>query len=572
MGREQPKCHSPQQWGLFFCDLPEMKKTIAFATLLLSAVVGHAQAPAAQPARAEPTFDVYEYVIEGNTVLPADVVERVVTPYLGPGRTFKDIEGARQALEKAYQDAGFLSVLVSLPNQKIEIGEVRLEVLETPVGRVAVSGAQYHLPSRVREAVPSLAEGVVPHFPQMQKELAGIQSADMQVTPLINASEDGQAIDVDLQVNDKPALTGNIEFNNGQSFNTSRGRVSASALYTNLFQRGHTLGLSWQYAPYRPKDSNILSLIYGLPLGTQDDLLLVATRSNSDTPTGLGGSASPTATVSKGDILGLRWNHRLSPGAVSVRHSLYGGFEYKNNRDANTFVDGLITQRPPLRYTVLTGGYSLTWFGKSGEQTNVNTGLKLSAQPLGGRQVDCNGVRMEQFECKRAGSSADFLSWNIGLRHARDLIGKWRLDASANVQLATGPVPGGEQFSLGGPATVRGYYDFEQTGDAGWASRIELISPSWLNVAGLEFSALGFYDRGMVQLNRPQTGQVARTQLGSVGLGLRVKGEKGLDISMDLSRVLFDTARPVDNGVRRFASGPRADRQYRLDFSLRQAF
>ena len=39
---------------------------------------------------AEPVFDVYEYVIEGNTVLPADVVERVLTPHLGPDRGFRD--------------------------------------------------------------------------------------------------------------------------------------------------------------------------------------------------------------------------------------------------------------------------------------------------------------------------------------------------------------------------------------------------------------------------------------------------------------------------------------------------
>jgi hemolysin activation/secretion protein len=549
-----------------------MKKTIAFALMLLSALSGHAQTAAAQPGRTEPMFDVYEYVIEGNTVLPADVVERVVTPYLGPGRTFKDIEGARRTLEKAYQDAGFLSVLVSLPNQKIEGGEVRLEVNEAPVGRVAVSGAQYRLPSSVRDAVPSLAEGNVPHFPQMQKELAALQSADMQVTPLINASDDGQAIDVDLQVNDKPAVSGSLEFNNGQAFNTSRGRVAATALYTNLFQRGHTAGLSWVYAPYRPSDSNVLSLIYGLPLNRQNDLLFVATRSDSETPTGLGGSAAPTATVSKGDIFGMRWNHRLNPGSWSVRHNLYAGFEYKNNRDANTYVDGLITQRPPLRYTLLTGGYSLAWFGKSGEQTNVNTGLKLSTQSLGGRQVDCNGQRLEQFDCRRAGASADFLTWNIGLRHARNVIDKWRLDLSANVQLATGPLPGGEQYSLGGPATVRGYYDYEQTGDSGWTTRAELISPSWLNVVGLDFSALGFFDRGMVHLYSPQTGQVARTHLGSLGLGLRVKGEKGLEAAVDVSRVLFDSARPVDNGVRLPASGPRADRQYRVDFYVRQAF
>lgn len=555
-----------------------MKNRIALVLTLSSALLGLAPPAVAQVAqgdqaeRAGPRFDVFEYVIEGNTVLPADVVERALMPHLGPDRGFRDIEAARNALEKAYQDAGFLSVLVSLPNQKIDSGEVRIEVTQTPISRVDVSGAQYHLPSKLREKLPSLQAGEVPHFPQVQKELAQVQTADMQVTPLINASPDGNAIEVDLQVNDQAPLTGSIEFNNGQSFNTSRGRLSASLLHTNLFQLGHTLGLSWQYAPYRPADSNILSLIYGLPLGARDDLLLVATRSDSDTPTGLGGSASPTATVSKGEVIGLRWSRRLSAHSEPARHSLYAGLEYKHNRDFNTFVDGLITQRPPLRYTLLTGGYDLSWFGEKGQQTRVGTGLKLSTQSLGGRKVDCNGTRLEQFDCKRAGASADFLAWSLSLGHARDLIGRWRLDASLNLQLATGPLPSGEQYSLGGPGTVRGYYDFEQTGDAGWNTRLELSSPVWLSVAGVEFTGLVFHDRGMVQLDRPQTGQQARTQLGSVGLGLRAKGDAGLELSVDLARVIFDTARPVDNGQIEFASGPKADRRYRIDFSVKQAF
>lgn len=552
-----------------------MKNRFALVLTLSSALFSLTQPAACQSARterSEPSFDVFEYVIEGNTVLPADVVERVVTPHLGPGRGFKDIEAARTALEKAYQDAGFLSVLVSLPNQKIDSGEVRLEVTETPLSRVDVSGSQYHLPSKLREKLPSLKEGEVPHFPQMQRELAQVQSADMQVTPLINASPDGNAIEVDLQVKDEAPLTASFEFNNGQSFNTSRGRIAASLMHTNLFQLGHTLGLSWQYAPYRPADSNILSLIYGLPLSPRDDVLLVATRSDSDTPTGLGGNASPTATVSKGEIFGLRWNRRLDAGSWPARHSLYAGLEYKHNRDFNTFVDGLVTQRPPLRYTIVTGGYDLSWFGSQGAQTRMGTSLKLSTQTLGGRMVDCNGTRLEQFDCKRAGASADFLAWGLNLGHARDLVGKWRLDASLNLQLATGPLPSGEQYSLGGPGSVRGYYDFEQTGDAGWNTRLELITPVWLSFAGVEFTGLAFHDRGMVQLDRPQTGQQARTQLGSVGLGLRAKGDEGLEVSVDVARVLFDTARPVDNGQREYASGAKADRRYRVDFSLKQAF
>jgi len=548
----------------------------AIAPMWLSVVLSAAAPLAlAQPTEvaSEPAFDVFEYVIEGNTVLPADVVERALTPHLGPGRGFRDIEAARNALEKAYQDAGFLSVLVSLPNQQIDAGEVRLEVTETPISRVDVSGSQYHLPSKLRDKLPSLKEGEVPHFPQMQKELAQVQSADMQVTPLINASPDGTAIEVDLQVKDQAPLSGSFEFNNGQSFNTSRGRVAASLLHTNLFQLGHTLGVSWQYAPYRPADSNILSLIYGLPLSPRDDLLLVATRSDSDTPTGQGGSASPTATVSKGEIFGLRWNRRLDAGSWPARHSLYAGLEYKHNRDFNTYVDGLITQRPPLRYTILTGGYDLSWFGTQGEQTRAGTSLKLSTQSLGGRKVDCDGTRLEQFDCKRAGASADFLAWNLSLGHARDVIGRWRLDASVNVQLATGPLPSGEQYSLGGAATVRGYFDYEQSGDQGWSTRAELVTPVWMEVAGIQATALAFSDRGFVHLINPQLTQVSRTHMGSYGLGLRLgSGAGGLQISIDVARVVFDTLRPADDGRPEYASGAKADRRYRVDVGVRQSF
>ena len=104
--------------------------------LTLALTAAHAQTAEAE--RAEPLFDVYEYVIEGNSLLPDAVVERTVAPYMGPGRRFADIEGARAALEKAYQEAGYLSVLVSLPNQRVDAGEVTLSVTEAPVDRLRV--------------------------------------------------------------------------------------------------------------------------------------------------------------------------------------------------------------------------------------------------------------------------------------------------------------------------------------------------------------------------------------------------------------------------------------------------
>ncbi|WP_158622714.1 ShlB/FhaC/HecB family hemolysin secretion/activation protein [Aquabacterium soli] len=562
-----------------------MKKALAIALGLSiaqslpvqaqSAAAAAADAPAPQASAAgqtDPSFDVYEYVIEGNTVLPSSVVERAVTPFMGPGRRFADLEQARAALEKAYQSAGYLSVLVSLPNQRVDGGEVRLEVVEAPVEKLRVTGSQYHLPSRIREAVPSLKAGEVPHFPQVQQELAALQSADLQITPLVNASESGQGIDVDLKVEDRPPVSGSIELNNGQSFNTTRGRVVASISTTNLFQRGHSLGLSWQYAPQRPKDSNSLSLIYGLPLSGRDDLLASLTDSQSDTLTKVSGTG-PSSTLTKGTFMGLRWSRRLDGLNWPINHSFYAAVDYKHNRDFNTFVDGAIVQRPPTRYPLLSAGYSITHNGAGDTLTSFSTSIKGSTHSLAGRKVDCNGQQLEQFDCKRAGSSADFLAWQIGVGHGRPVFGNWRMNFSADLQLASGALPSGEQYSLGGPATVRGYFDYEQSGDQGWSTRAELVTPAWFEFAGIETTALVFADRGFVHLINPQLTQQGRTHLGSQGVGLRLgNGPRGLQVSIDVARVAFDTLRPSDDGTRQYASGAKADRRYRLDISVRQSF
>ena len=76
----------------------------------LTGPAANAQVAAPAPridAAAEPRFDILEYVVVGDTVLGAAAIERAVYAFLGPQRTAADAEGARKALEKAYQDAGF---------------------------------------------------------------------------------------------------------------------------------------------------------------------------------------------------------------------------------------------------------------------------------------------------------------------------------------------------------------------------------------------------------------------------------------------------------------------------------
>lgn len=517
--------------------------------------------------RTTPSFDVMEYLVVGNTVLPPAAVEKSVQPYLGPDKTFKDVEAARAALEKAYQDAGYLSVVVSLPNQQVSQGEVTLEVTEASVDKLKVTGAQYHLPSRLRQALPSLAAGSTPYFPQMQQELSQAQSRDVQLTPLISGAEDPSKIQVEVKVQDTHPLHGSLEINSRQSFNTEKGRLEANVSHNNLFQRGHTLGASWQYAPTRPSDANTLTLIYGLPVTSDDDITFSFSNSESDTPTqtALGGS-----TLTKGRTYSVRWNHILDALAWPVTHSVQVAMDYKDNKDSTADVGGFTTPKPPLRYPLLSVGYDLNWRLSEQESFDVSATLSGTSNGLSGRDVDCDGFVTDQFDCKRTGSSGDFALFKLNLVYERPVFKRWGLRAQLGGQWASGLLPSGEQYSLGGVDSVRGYFDAEQTGDQGWAARVELSSPTWWPTQAIAWRAhaLAFADRGMVMTKQAQSGEKPRAHLGSYGLGLRVKGDAGLQLGVDVAKPVFATTRAASSGGQQLAT----DQKLRWEMNVKQSF
>ncbi len=127
---------------------------------------------ASQAQQAQPRFDIWEFRVSGNTLLKRQAVERTVYPYLGPSKTIKDVEKARKALEKRYHKAGYATVLVNIPQQKVDDGIVRLKVTEGRLGRVLVTGSHYFSLQQIRAEVPALEKGKRP-LPAQGAEAAG---------------------------------------------------------------------------------------------------------------------------------------------------------------------------------------------------------------------------------------------------------------------------------------------------------------------------------------------------------------------------------------------------------------
>jgi hemolysin activation/secretion protein len=533
--------------------------------LLTWAAVGASGAAMAQSSG--PRFDVMEYVVKGNAILTDAEIAAAVYPFMGPGRTVADVEAARAALEKAYQDKGYLSAVVSLPQQKVQGGEVVLDVTEAQVDRIKVTGAQYHLPSRIAQALPSVGKGVVPSFPQMQDELTQIQrEGQVQLTPVISAGKQADLIDVEIKVQDELPLRGQVALNNKQSYNTKAGRLEAGLQYENLFQRGHSIGLNWSVSPMRPSDVNNLVVNYGLAVRPGSRVLLSWGHSNSNTPTEVGG-----ATVVKGDTYGLHWRENLPNRARSIDHNLTVGLDFKNNRDSNQNVLGFTTEKPALRYPAITAAYDLASFGNDGELTTADASLTVGTEGLGGRKVDCNGTVTDQFACKRDGASPNFQVLKLGLGRKQPVFGRWTLNLQAEWQVASGPLSSQEQMGAGGVDSVRGYYDYEQVGDQGLRLRAELLTPPLLSSETYNLQTLAFFDRATVRTLEPLASEQGQVHLGSVGLGLRLSAGEGLKLAADVARPIFNTFKRNDSGAYVAASGGRG-RTNRWTLSILKSF
>ncbi len=529
-----------------------LQRSCLWVALCLSCVGAFAQgaaaplAAASAPVAAQPRFDILEFQVEGNTVLPDEAIERAVMPFLGPDRQMDSVESARAALEKAYQGGGYLTVFVDVPEQRIEGGVVILNVTEGRVERLKVSGSRYFSQGYIRTHVPELAEGRVPNFNEVQRQLALVnRTEERRVQPLMRAGVAPGTVDTELKVSDKLPLFGSVEINNHAAANTTPLRLSATARYENLFQLDHSLSLTLATAPAHPSQSRVVSLNYAVP--GADQATWVGYVLNSDSNVAAVGDVN---VLGKGTTAGLRWVRPV--GALADQaHSISLGFDYKDVQQQTTAAGSTIST--PLRYLPLQFGYNGSVDEGPQRLTQLSVTSTLAFRRILARNVAaCPGGSADQFACQRQDGDGSFATLRGDLRQSWPLPGEGfgSLHLRGALQAATGPVPSGEQFSIGGAETVRGYYEAEAAGDRGLLGSIEWHSPDlgetlsrWTrradgSLAGLWTNtyALVFVDGAREWVFDPATGQAAHHALGSYGIGFRAHLARTVTSEFDLAR------------------------------------
>lgn len=467
---------------------------------------------------------IQEYRVIGARVLNEAEIGAAVYPYLGPGRTDRDVDAARAALEKAYHDKGYQTVGVMIPRQQIRHGVVFLQVVERKVGRLRVRGSRYFALDRIKQQAPSLTEGTVPNFNEITKDIVALnQWPDRRVTPELRPGVAPDTVDIDLNVKDTLPLHGNVELNNRYNANTTPLRLNGAVNYGNLWQLGHAAGFSFQIAPQNIEDARIFSGYYlvRFPGVNGFTVMIMGTKQDSNVST-LGGVAS----AGRGNILGARAMFAL-PDRPGFFQSASLGLDYKKFDEDVTIADTTIST--PITYYPLSASYSATWVGKNDKGIGSTTELNGSVNFL----IRGTGSNLVQFDAKRFRAGGNYIYLRGDLSHTRDLPRGFQVFAKVQGQIADQPLINSEQYGGGGLSTVRGYLESDVLGDNAVIGTVELRSPSLLKYITKaaakpedkenEWRVYAFCDGGILTLNNPLPEQTSRFNLASVGVGSRMR-------------------------------------------------
>lgn len=473
-------------------------------------------------------FPIVRYRVEGNTLLQPTVVARVLRHYIGEQRSFADIEVAREALQQAYRAAGYSTVEVSLPAQTMEDGLVIFKVVAARLAAVNVEGSHDYDQTNVRNSLPALVPGTVPNMHDVNAQLALANDNPGKLTTVkLRSGALPNTIDASVQVNSSKPWRTFLTLDNSGNAQTGKYRLGVGLQYANVANRDQVLTLQYLTSPDHLNSVSAFGAGYHIPLYRLGDSIdLFAGYANIDA-----GTVAQLFTVSgKGSIFGARYNQHLQT-LGSYRQTLVYGLDYRAYQNDIRFVG------TPIGADVTVHPLSLFYNGRyRSAQSECSFNIGGIQNIVGGS----NGNDRD-FALARNGAHANYraLRSDLDCRHA--LPAQWQIRLRASAQTSRQNLVPGEQFGIGGQRSVRGFDERQFAGDKGVQGSVELYGPdlgAHLPLTNAALRGLVFYDGGMVRLNDAQPGDIARADIASAGVGVRLSVNKRVSVALDFAHIL----------------------------------
>lgn len=476
---------------------------------------------AAPSAGAGPKVKISGFSISGLTTTVKADIGALLAKFLGPERTFDDIEAAAEALRTAIRQEGLFLAQVDIPPQKLQDGMVELRVLEGRLDSV--------------ELAP-LPEGLLVGKEQIDAILAKLQPGDLltvgSIERVLFLLSDLRGINVSsvIAAGSKPgtaklgvtitpgqrfeksadfdnfgsAFTGNYRLSGAFSVNSPFGRGDLLKLSTNLTTTG---GVAFVRAAYQSPVGGS-----GLKLGTALSALKYKLGTDAFAPLDASGNATVLSAFALYPVIRNRNLNTFLQANVDNRkfQDLQKALAVDNKKHSNVLTLGLVGDS---RDQFAKGGINNFSLALTAGTIGIDTAVQLAAdQAATGRKT--NG----SFSKVSYGLGRQQLLWSAA-DNAQDRLVVY---ASWQGQRATKNLDNSEKLSLGGATGVRGYAGGEATGDSGdlvsWELRKNIVNDK---IKGdFVVSLFGDYGRSKINHTPLATDLINSVTLVSHGLGL----------------------------------------------------
>jgi hemolysin activation/secretion protein len=500
---------------------------------LITALAGTAYATEGDPSSVR--FDIDRFDVRGNTLLPPETVNGLVSGFTGKGRDFSDVMGALEALEGAYHARGYQLVRIDLPEQELDHGVVVLNVVQIKIAHVKIEGNKYFDDANIHRSLPDLNQWEVPNMKAISKslKLANENPAKKVVMTLQSAEQDDQ-VDATLAVTDESPWAATLNVDNSGSDQTGKTHLGAVLQNANMFGLDHVLSLQYTTTVEKPSAIKVYGAGYHVPLySIGDSLDFFGSYSNVNAGTvPIVAGILDIGVTGKGTTFGTRYNQNL-PTAGNFESKIIYGLDYKAYKNGlQFFVSGASSD--PSYSDITVHPLSVAYQGNWGQiDRNLNFGVNFIHNISGGSHGG-----QSDFTAARVGASSDYnvLQFNTALMQT--LPGDWQLRLALAAQYTNDALVAGEQFGAGGAASVRGFQEREISNDAGAVGNLEIYTPPLCKNSDWQCKLLAFYDKGYVTRNHALPGEILSQSLSSIGLGIRMAFRKNVDLQVDYGRVL----------------------------------
>lgn len=499
--------------------------------LIAQAPAAPAEAPPAAPVAAK--FEIRRYVVEGNTLITREHIDRILAPFIGKNKDFSDVQHALEVLQGEYQAEGYGSVEIRLPEQELERGEVRFVAIEAKIAKITVDGNEYFNAGNIRRSVPGLREGVTPNSREIAKSvrLANENPAKQSAVLLKGTEQDGQ-LDATIRVADISPSRYSISLDNTGNQSTGLMRLGLAYQHANLFDRDHVLTAQYLTSPINYHDVEVFGVGYRIPLYSRGDSIdFVVGYSDVDS-----GVVQDLFNVTgKGTVYALRYNEGLAKWG-DIEHKLTYGLDYRAYQNNVNPVGGSANLVPD----VTVHPFSVTYQASLRREQSELSGFVSFVQNLPGMNDGTDDIfKQARFQVGTAG----YRLFRFGGSYSRSIVGDWQARIRLDAQYTDDSLVTGEQFAIGGADNVRGFTERFTSNDKGYRTNWEIYTPDWAKRLGLSNGRLRFlmfYDTGVTNRNQPLPGEHDSTSLDSGGFGFRFSHKNYFTMRFDVAQVFHD--------------------------------